>query len=506
MRTRSPLWAAAASLAALLALAFALYGFGLGLKYYGDDFQFYFDPPPSNPWLYFSQPNPNNTYAYRPIQAALLITIQAASGADTRLLHGLQIALHAGLAWAVYEWMRASSFSLGEAALGALMMLVSQANVHAILSNDTFSQISGALCGYLSLWALQRALFRRAPGAAARPRGRSALGLYGLSLALFLLALLSKETSVGFGLPLAGISVAAHPPPRWTASALARSLGRSAPFGLAVLLYWGWRQAVGLPGARLGSAPHELSFGLNLLVNTMLLTGQAWLAGSSVAAYAALRTRDGGPLLLMALATSALLLALAAGLRTSPRRRLALWAGAAGAASLLIAVPLNQASELYVYNAMPAVAVVAGAGLGGLAARLRGPVARGLLALGLTALFVVHVSAVWSKGALMRANGERAEAILQSVAGYAAEIPRDGLLLLVQPPSGQVEYSIFLMPGFKVLNHGLFQLNRATGRDDFRARIVSPAEAEQAAGEAALSLELDAETNQVVPYPRPAGR
>ena len=91
------------------------------------------------------------------------------------------------------------------------------------------------------------------------------------------------------------------------------------------------------------------------------------------------------------------------------------------------------------------------------------------------------------------------------MARYTAEIPRDGELLLVQPPSGQVEYSVFLMPGFSVLNHGLFQLNRAAGRDDFRARIVSPAEAAQAAGDAVLSLGLDAETNQVLPYPRPAG-
>src|SRR5215475_2939835 len=135
-------------------IGYGIYGAGVRINYYSDDFQWYFDPPPSNIFHYFWHKNPYEHQAYRPLQASFLIFMQHFWGVDTLQIHLTQIALHVILSWIVWKWMVNYGFTFLEAVLGSLFMLISQANAMAVLSVDTISQVSSALFGCMSLWLL----------------------------------------------------------------------------------------------------------------------------------------------------------------------------------------------------------------------------------------------------------------------------------------------------------------------------------------------------------------
>ena len=134
-------------------------------------------------------------------------------------------------------------------------------------------------------------------------------------------------------------------------------------------------------------------------------------------------------------------------------------------------------SELYLYNSMPLLALLVGAGLGGLIESYRTKPARLAASIAiLTLLFVSHVIAIQSKASQMTENGERAAELLEQIRPYTSEVPRNGKLFLVNPASTQMEYSVFLMNGFNVLKDGGSIIYQVANRTEFQIEFLEASE------------------------------
>src|SRR5437867_6980887 len=188
------------------ALAGLLYGPGVRLVYFGDDFLNLFLTVPGSRVNFFRHPNPLHPWFYRPLETSFLSFFQDRFPETTLPIHLTTLALHVLLCWVLLLGLRRVGFPTRAAWLAAVFMAVSQANVSAVISNDTLSQTGSALFGCVSLLALLgRAPAEFRPGAVRDPPGRSARMW---STAAFALAALSKETGLFF-LPLllgAGLS------------------------------------------------------------------------------------------------------------------------------------------------------------------------------------------------------------------------------------------------------------------------------------------------------------
>ena len=123
-------------LGALLVCGVALYGSGLEIGYYGDDFKVVFTPPPSSMFYFFDHANPVSRW-YRPIEAAILLNSQRFYGSNTLPLHLAQICLHVLLAFFAFQAMTSIGLSKRSALVASIFMLVCQNNVMAIASNDS---------------------------------------------------------------------------------------------------------------------------------------------------------------------------------------------------------------------------------------------------------------------------------------------------------------------------------------------------------------------------------
>ena len=123
---------------------------------------------------------------------------------------------------------------------------------------------------------------------------------------------------------------------------------------------------------------------------------------------------------------------------------------------------------------MPFVFILIGAGLGKLIelAGTRNP-KHFAVTVAVVAMFIIHIDAIRSKTTLMRQNGERAATLLNAIEPYLKLIPRDGQLVLLNPTSHEVEYSVFRMAGFNVLDDGLGRLKQIAGRNDMDVKIIS---------------------------------
>jgi hypothetical protein len=236
-------------------------------------------------------------------------------------------------------------------------------------------------------------------------------------------------------------------------------------------------------------------------VNFVLFGVQALLPLSSVKIYEAIRLRIGPTLVVAALAWVGIAAAVFVGLGRL-RAGKAVWAiVGCGVLGLLPVVLLNKVSELYLYNSMPFVSMLVGAGLGKLVTDQRVRPARVVTALLVAALGVTHVLAVRSKVALMRDLGERSSVLLSQLDPYLDLVPANGLLLLVNPALGDVEYSVFTANGFNVLNTGFDRLYQLAGRHDFKILVRSRGELDETTelGTHVVALTLDPATNTVRP-------
>ncbi|MDB5036439.1 MAG: hypothetical protein JWQ98_3680 [Chlorobi bacterium] len=456
----------------LLAVSVAVYSAGLRIDYNCDDFQFVFDRPSEKVFTFFLHATPFNGF-YRPLQAMVLALTQALFGMETWPIRAINLLLHALLCWLIYLFMRRERFSGIQAGIASLFMAVSQANAAAVLGNDTQSQISGALFGCLSLWLLHTCY-----------RDGGGWGRYALSLLVFYLALISKESSAALPALVAVVIMCDTGEDPRTARGLAGIGARLFPYGLLTGIYLTIRATIGLPGPRLGLERYAFHFGLNMPVNLMQFLIAWGTPVSSVTGYVLLLERAVLPLVLVGAATLAFLLPVGIGLWGSPRRKMIGLMFLMALGALVPAVFLNHVGELYLYNAMPYLSVLVGIGLGGLLERSMGNRwATGLVVTGLAMLLAGHVIAVRSKSLLMKEDGDRATVLLRQLAPYAAAAPRDGIIYLLNPHEHDTAYSTFLLPGFRVFLFGENIVPHVAGRGDIVASVIDRSEVDSVIAE-----------------------
>jgi len=466
----------------LSAIGFAIYFSGLTISYYGDDFGYVFAAPSTKILYYFSHRNPNHQF-YRPINSSILAIIQHFCGLKTWPMHLINILFHVLLSWLVYLFMIKQRFSKSSTVAGSVFMVVSQANAMAVLSNDTFSQICGTFFGCATLWLLDRSL-ATSEGHRDGPSPGVSYSFYLLSLCAFSISLLSKETSVSF-LPLSfGVLLIRNWDRKNRRFILRRSTIEMVPFIALTILYALVRWPLGLGQPAAGQEGYNFHVGFNVVRNFTLFLMSAAVPISSARAFSLVYNRHFTAALSVAILSFAVILVVLYGVWRSGRHRFFLLVGGFALVALFPAILLGHISELYLYNAMPFLAVLVGAGLGRLLDLNR---ARSLRFAASTAIFTLlfasHVIAIQSKASLMEENGERATELLQQIQPYLARVPKNGKLFLVNPASSQVEYSVFLLNGFNVLRYGENIINQIANRHDFRVEVVEHSELDRVGSE-----------------------
>ncbi len=455
------------------AAVFFIYSAGLGIPYYSDDFEFLFLPPPPDPFYYFSHPGPVNQYAYRPIEAMVLGTIQKYALLNTVPVHVTVVFLHALVAWGVFLFLRRSGFSLAEAVLAWLFMASSQAGVHAVLSNDTFSQVCGTLWGYLGLWWLYLSL---APGnrEVSRPTEERRRALYSWAgLAAFSISLFSKETSVSFLLATGFILAITGWRERKTATdALKAGVARFAPYALVTAAYFVIRSLVVIQQPAMGEGRYDFHLGLNILKNAAMLAFDAIVPFSAPRLFSAVVHRDLPILFGVALASALFAAIVLYGLHRTERKSLAFFLFLLAGVCSFPVILMNHVSELYLYNMMPALSMLAGIGAGSAWNALRPWWARGMASLFLAGFFVANIGAVHDKAALMQSNGERAAYLMEHLSKHIRTAPPNGRVILLNPLEPHSEYSIYLLPGFSVLKFSYTHIRKTNGRMDLTLEII----------------------------------
>lgn len=434
---------------------------GLGIPYYGDDFQHVFDGSASVLERFtHANPHPNSGW-YRPLEDGYLAVVQKHFDRNTVPIHLLAVLLHALLCCLVLAAVMELGYPPAYAIIAAAFFAFSQAGAFALLSNDTLSQMMGAFFGCLALWALLK-------------RRRGAF-YYVIGVAAFALALLSKESGISFfPIIVLAIVVLDKKPGRY-AMDWKRAVAEAAPYFAVLLVYLVSRVALSANQPAFGAARYQFRIGSNVFVNLAEDLFALAIPASTVAAFEAIQARDTA--LLGAIAASALVFLAVVGYGLWLRRRdariyvIAIFL----AGSAFPMVLMNHVSELYVYNSMPFFAALVGIGIGALWERAGSAAARGALAGAMVVLIASHVVAIRGKAVLMRTNGDRASALFREVGAYIPRVPRNGQLLLLNPPEhSRGEYAVYRLNGFSVLEDGELLLKKTYGREDITLQIVDP--------------------------------
>jgi hypothetical protein len=469
---------------ALTFLGYALYAGGTTISYYGDDFQLYFGADPQHPFYYLAHKNPRNPHAYRPLEAVFLAGVQKIFGMDTSPIHLTQISLHILFCCVLLVCMRYQGFSHTQSFLAALYLLVSQANPHAVLSNDTFSQVLGTFSGFVSLYFLSLWLLVKQTSSSFRNKF-----LYFVSLGFFCLSVFAKETSASFLLLSLGMLLIAKGFMIKHGVVFRRFIMPGVPFIVIYALYLSIRSALGLPGGQFGYDDYDFRVGENVVVNLALLLFQAFLPYSSVETFVAAQTGAYMKLFVTIVSAALVIGAVAYGHWRMQKLSVSLMLCFLMLGSFFPVFLLNHVSELYVYNAMPAVAMLIGTGIG---YPIMSPSrSRGTLIACVLGLLLSHVVGVRDKTQLMKTNGDRISKLLKEVRPHLQSVPTNGYLFLVNPSEVRPQYSVFLLPGFEALEKGLSYLYVLAGRSDFTIEILDEAELSGRSLSQAVILTLD---------------
>lgn len=472
-------------------IGLSVYFIGIGIQYYEDDFQFVFNSPSSKLFYYFFNNNPENNF-YRPIQASFLAFIQTYFGLNTVPIHITQIFMHILLAWLVFTAMLKLGFSKTQAVVGAIFMIISQANAHAVLSLDTLSQISGVLFGCISIF-----LFYLFTINTQNTNGKifTRNAYYYLSVLTLFLAYLSKESSISYFPILLGVIVLTRMKQGRTFP-ISQTIVTALPFIFITLLYLVARSFIVEAHPSFGNNRYDFHIGINIIQNQAMFLFAASTPISSVTIFSVFKNAEFIHFAIAMIITLVFLFLVVYGWWFSKQhRKLLILFGIFAIISLFPMALMNRVSELYVYNCMPFISIIVGAGLGIQLKRCQtSRIKYGLIMVVMSLLVISQVVAVQSKALLMKANGERATRLLNEIIPYLDQIPEKGALFLLNPPSTQVEYSVFLIRGFNVFKGGLHRIKDLSGRYDLSINIIEYADLEKIkAQQACLILKFDDE-------------
>ncbi|MBV8902623.1 MAG: hypothetical protein JOZ22_03230 [Acidobacteriia bacterium] len=444
----------------------ALYWPGLRGGYFSDDLLFFFYSPPPHWWDYFATRGAA-AQAYRPLEAIILTAIQQRFWFNTLPIHLLSLAAHAGLICAVLMAARRLALKPVDKLLACAFGLVAQVNAPAVLGNDTLSQSASAMLGSWSVLLLAMVWLERKESAEWKIRPGWLLG----SAALYAASVLFKETGLGY-LAVAALLIVcvAFEEPGWPAR-WRTAVTLALPYGAVTLLYWLARMHAGAPTAESGS--YRIHVGLNILRNLGEFALAAFGPVSTVNGAIALEQHSVPDLAFEAVGWFVVVAVVAIGLCISSRRRLCVGLLGLAVAALFPAYLLTHVSELYLYNAVPFLALVFGIALGsiwrvGAKGKAAVVASAGLLLIG-------QMLAGRQKAELMARNGRSAARIYTGLEPYLRTLPRGGEIVLVNTPDRAPEYSVFLLKGFDVVDLGNLRIGPIFGRPDVRVEVVDQA-------------------------------
>ncbi len=445
----------------VVALVMVIYLPGLDAGYYADDFQFYFGAADGPAWQAFVRPNTDNMF-YRPIEAICLGWIQSRWGLDPRPVHAAILALHLGTCFIVGLAGRRLGLGPTGAWSAAAVMGGSQAAVHAVQSLDTLSQVGATFFGLQAIAAVA-ILTRDGPS-----RLRS-LGWAGAVPAQSI-ALLFKESGIS-ALPGQLLLLARAEPgnrvPRSRVVIMTLSLG------VVVAAYLVVRGVVVGAGPAIGAGRYDFHTGLNIPRNLALLGFSAILPTSSVRLFLDAQADRWVPVILALAGAGVVATLLIVGCWHSGRRALWTWWVMLGIVATFPMVLLNHVSELYTYNLLPFVGLIAGLASETLLDR-SGPRQRRLIVALLIGILATHVVAARGKADLMEARGAEAARLLGDLRINVQAAPSGSAFRIVDAArSPDPAYSVFLMPPLDLLLEGPHGLARAIGRPDLELRFGS---------------------------------
>lgn len=416
-------------------------------RFFCDDWEFLLADPCRMLGQAFLVPSPYDLY--RPLQLLAIAASQCWLGSGTLPIHLLTALFHAGtcvIAWRItHAWVD----SRIAAWLAAAMLMVSQFSISAVAGNDTLSLVMGTWAGLLAFWFLSR--------------GSRYSGI--LSLGALVIALFSKESSIGYSVALIGWGAWRATDPRTRATGLLISTGAL----VVTVAYLLWRGHV--TGWIPGLDPNPgFQFGPPLVTHLAMLLTPVFLPASTTWTFL---TVQSGHRLLPALALLAsvacwLVLLRWVVLQVGMKRSGALLAlSVSGLAAVL---PLKRVSELYAYAALPGLAILFGVAIFG---RMAGHDRRRLVT-GLAVVAWLAGQAVFAreKAAQMYANGESATELARGVRTAAATWPRGSKIVMVDDVDPRTQYSLFVMAGARLLPPE--EVGRVSGRADVSA-VFAPA-------------------------------
>ena len=485
-------------------IGFLLYFYGLDGQYYMDDFGLVFEPLNSNPFYYFIHKKYDNDIFYRPLENLFLALVQKYFGLNTIPLHLTQLSIHILFSWVIFFVIGRLGFSKFQAMLGSLFMIVSQTNVVPVLSNDTLSQVGGTFFGCISVWLLYSCFLNsktRKPGFKKTINYQTKV----FSILAFIISLLFKESSVSFIPLLLVIIILINLEIKNYNLLIKKTIFEISPYLIVTVLYIIIRLLIGasLPNFDSNSnlpSHYKYQISINIIKNIVMFLFAALIPTSSVTTFTAFKNREYVNFCIIVITSFLFLALIAYGLWRSNRR---------GTISVLVVFAIinffpmammNQVSEHQLYNSIPFISILVGIGLGKQLELSKVSWAKqGLVAALVGLLFVSNATAVPTKALFMKENGERATMLLIQIQPYVYKLPKNGKLLLLNPPSNQVEYSVFLLKGFNVLREdGLQRIKKVSGRNDLMMKIIEISDVEQFKNtNNSLILSLNRETVQI---------
>jgi hypothetical protein len=430
----------------LLAAAFFWLKCVKDIPYYDDDYQFYFDPQPPSVFHYFLHKNPRNAYAWRPLEATVLVLIQQKWGLNPFPVHFAAVAGHLLTAILLFVIFR-KLYDEKIGVIAAILFVVHPAAVHPVASIDTLSQIYGVLFTYLGCFIF---LFRD------QSMKRNILGL-----GCVVIGLLWKETSICIF------------PILFLAYLLSGKLMKEKRTLIMILIliagYVSARNILDFASLKFGGGGR---FGINpfrVPANLAILWFTALNPFSTLQVFIAQRMKD-FPFLLLVGGYFLILLGLLITLFYKHKQinRISIWFFLIGCALLIPTVFFNHVSELYVYSLLPFACGLLAVFFVKVFALPRW--ANYLGKLSLIVFLIVSINSVYTKSEVMFSTAKQAERLTDEVLNAVKLQPPGGTLIL-QNPDCKYQYSIFVACGYEAINESFDWILYKAGRPDVKIEM-----------------------------------